>query len=67
MKSLILATAAILAIGTGSAFAAGTMQAPHRTNAPQGTMQAQNTNANSGGTVIYSGTSNQLYPAPQGG
>ena len=59
MKSLILATAAILALAAGPAFAGTAAQAQY---AMSNTSQAQ-----SGSTVIHSGTYNPLYPVPQGG
>lgn len=71
MKTLILATAAVLALGAGSAFAAGTAtQTQQRMNDTQAALQAQHSymlGANSTGTVVYSGSQNELYPVPQGG
>jgi len=64
MKTLILATAAVLALGAGSAFAAETAQTQSRMNDTQMTYAQA---ANSNGTPVYSGTSNQLFPSFQGG
>lgn len=52
MKSLILATAAVLALGAGVASAAPV--------APQQAAYTQN--AGDGSTVVYSGGSNQVFP-----
>lgn len=73
MKTLILTTAAVLALGAGSAFAAPTAaQTQYRTNDTQSALQAQQQHAynvaeNSGDTVVHSGTNNQLFPSFQGG
>lgn len=71
MKNLILATAAVMALGAGSAFAAGTV-APtqQRMNDTQAALQAQHSyalSADSTGSIVYSGPRNELYPVPQGG
>lgn len=61
MKSLILAAAAVVALGTGSAFAAGTVkQNQNWTNGTQRTLSAQSqavnfTAGNSGDTAVQSG------------
>ena len=75
MKTLIFASAAVLALGAGSAFAAGTAaqtQSPMNDTqialqAPQQQSHSYALGTDSGDTVVHSGGFNQLFPSFQGG